>query len=251
MSGVCIWLDALRSANVDPGSMSTVHVIRGKIMCKNRIYASLWDLSSGPTESLVKMPVVEFSTPEKLANLPMQTSKLDLKLQALATERETEETIGFIYQVKSRDPLKYHQPGILTEELLASTARISCSKATSCSEDSFMPHYLRRNGWDFMGYGFDSKQKNISFKDDYAILLWAISDRIRKPLAIEGCRIDSWYATGEAKTSSLVLVRSEQCMACLARYWQGSKNTLMWEQSIYIESKRIGTPTNPYLDLFI
>lgn len=70
-AGVCIWLDALRSANVDPGSMSTVHVVPGQIMYKKRTYASVWDLSSGPTESGVKMPVVEFSTPETLANLPM------------------------------------------------------------------------------------------------------------------------------------------------------------------------------------
>lgn len=105
-----------------------------------------------------------------------------------------------------------------------------------------MPYYLRRTGWDFMEYEFYSKQEIICFKNDYATLLWTASDPISKLLAIEGCRINSWYKTGEANASSLILIRSEQCMACLARYLQDPQSTLMWERSIYIEPKRIGPP---------
>lgn len=96
-AGVCIWLDALRNENVDPGSMSTVHVVPGQIMCKNRSYASVWDLSGGDTRSIPKMPVVEFSTPGTSSGSPMQASRPDMRLQALATEREVEGTIGFAY----------------------------------------------------------------------------------------------------------------------------------------------------------
>ena len=92
------------------------------------------------------MPRLEHSTPETLASSPMQDSRIDLTLQALATEREVEGIIGFAYQVKSRYPLRYLQPGISTEELLVSTARVLCSKSTSCSEDPSMPYYLRRTG---------------------------------------------------------------------------------------------------------
>ena len=212
-AGVCIWLDALRSANVDPGSMSTVHVVPEQIMYKKRTYASVWDLSAASTESFVNMPVVEFSTPETLASSPMQDSRIDLTLQALATEREVEGTIGFAYQVKSRYPLRYLQPSILTEELLVLTARVPYLQSTSCLEKSSMPYYLRRTSWDFMDY-----RENICFKNNYATLLWMASDPISKLLAIEGCRINSWYVTGEAKASSLILIRSEQCMACLTRY---------------------------------
>ena len=250
-AGVCIWLDALRSANVDPGSMSTVHVVPGQIICKDRSYASVWDLSSGFEVSYVDMPVVEFSTPGTLISLPLQSSRLDLRLQALATEREVEGTIGFVYQVKSRCPSRYLQPGILTEELLVSTARFPCSKDTSCSEDPSMPYYLRRAGWDFMDYGRHRKQENIRFEDDYAILLWTTSDPVSKLLAIEGCRKNSWYLTGAAKASSLVLIRSRQCMACLVRYLQDSRNALMWEKSTYAEPKCIGPCAVSSLPCFI
>ena len=60
-AGVCIWLDALRSAYVDPGSMSTVHVVPGQIMYKKRTYAPVGDLSPVTTESFVNIPVVGFS----------------------------------------------------------------------------------------------------------------------------------------------------------------------------------------------
>lgn len=243
-AGVCIWLDALRSANDNPGSMSTVHVVPGQIMCKNTSYASVWDLSSGSEELEGGMPVVEFTTHETSAALPLQSSRLDLRLQALATEREVEGTIGFAYQVKSRCPSRYLQPGILTEELLVLTARFPCAKTTSCLEDLPMPFHLRRTGWNFTNYEIEihPEREKIRFKDDYAILLWSASDPLSKLLAIEGCRISSWYSTLEAEASSLALIRSSQCMACLARYLRGSKEQLMWERSTYIEPKRTLPP---------
>ena len=250
-AGVCIWLDALRNANVDPGSMSTVHVVPGQIMCKNRSYASVWDLSGRATGSTPKMPVAEFSTPGTSSGSPMQASRPNMRLQAQATEREVEGTIGFAYQIESRDHLRYLQPGILTEELLMSTARFPCSKTTNCSEDQSMPCYLRRTGWDFMNHGLDRNQEYICIQDDCAILLWNTSDPISKLLAIEGCRFSSWYRTDVGRVNSMILIRSEQCMACLARYLQGSKNTLVWELSIYFELKRNRFRLQPLLPCFI
>ena len=230
--------------------MSTIHVVPGQITCKNRNYASVWDLSSASTELTLEMPMVEFSPSETLGSLPMQASRPELSLQALATEREVEGTIGFAYQVTSHYPTRYLQPGILTEELLVSTARFPCSKATTCSDDPSMTCYLRRSGWDFMDNGHDSWQEDILFNNNGAFLLWTTPDPISKLLAIEGCRINSWSLTGNAKAASLILMRSEQCMACLARYWQESKETLIWEQSTYIDSKRTG-PRLRHLPCFI
>lgn len=92
-AGVCIWLDALRSANTDPGSMSTVHVVSGQIMYKNRSYASVWDLSEASEELLLNMPVAEFSPFGTSTILPMPAPRIDPQLQALATEAEVEGTI--------------------------------------------------------------------------------------------------------------------------------------------------------------
>ena len=232
-AGVCIWLDALRSANTDPGSMSTVHVVPGQVVCKNRSYASVWDLSSASEASLVKMPLVEFSRSGTSEALPMQTSGMNPQLQALAEERETEGTIRFAYKVNSSYPTRYLQPGILTEELLVSSARAPCRKATTCSDHLSVPYYQRRSGWDLL----NSENGDISFHDGGAFLLWKAPDPISKLLAIEGCRKDIWYRDGKARGLSLILIRSEQCMACLARYWHDSKRVLLQEYSMYIEVK--------------
>ena len=244
-AGVCIWLDALRSANTDPGSISTVHVVPGQIMYKNRSYVSVWDLSEVSHASLLDMPVVEFSPFETSTILPMQTSRIDPQLQALATDAEVDGTIMFAYKVNSSYPTRYLQPGILTEELLVFSARAPCPRATTCSDDISIPGYQRRSSWDFT----NSEKDHISFDDDGAFLFWKAPDPISKLLAIEGCRIYSWYAN---KGSSLIIIRSEQCMACLARYWYDSKQVLVQEHSMYIEAKRDNKiATIPGLPCFI
>ena len=232
-AGVCIWLDALRSANADPGSMSTVHVVPGQIVCKNRSYASVWDLASASEESSVKMPLVEFRPSGTSEISSMQVPRINLQLQALVTQREIEGTIGFAYKANSSYPMRYLQPGILTEELLVSSARAPCRKSISCSDELSIQYYQRRSGWDLMY----SDNGNISFHESGAFLLWKAPDHISRLLAIERCRINSWYANGEAKGLSLILIRSEQCMACLTRYWHDSKHVLVQEHSTYIEPK--------------
>ena len=84
----------------------------------------------------------------------------------------------------------------------------------------------------------NSALDDISFDDDGAFLIWKAPDPISKLLAIEGCRMNSWFANGEAKGFSLIIIRSEQCMACLARYWHDFKQALVREHSTYIEPKR-------------
>ena len=170
-AGVCVWLDALRSVNTNPGSMSTVHVVPGQIACKKRNYASVWDLTPASTNYIPEMPNVVFSPSESFAIMPMQASGLGLSLKGLATERGVEGTIGFAYQVTRVSPTRYLQPVILTEELIVSTARFPCSKSATCANDISVPFYLRRSGWDFGNYGLDPKQEKICFNDDGAFLL--------------------------------------------------------------------------------
>lgn len=233
-AGICIWLDALRSANTDPGSMSTVHLVPGQIMYKNRNYDSVWDLSKASDEIYLDMPVAEFGSFETSTILPMQGSRIDPQLQALATEAEAEGTILFAYKVNSSNIARYLQPGILTEELLVSSARAPCPKAMTCSDDLSIPFYSRRSGWGFML----STIRNISFDNDGAFILWKATDPISKLLAIEGCRMNSWKTTGGV--SSLIITPTEQCMACLARYWYDSKQSLVREHSAYIGAKKSG-----------
>ncbi len=235
-NGACIWLDALRSANADPSSMSTIHVVPGQISYRNRQYNSVWDLYPSGTQHGPEMPLAEFATPGASANLPMQVSMLDLGLHAIVTERGTEGTIGFAFQIRSRPDLRYLQPGFLTETLLASTGRFPCSKTPDCSKELSVPYYLRKSGWNF------PPQSRDLFKDNdcATFLLWPAQGPISKLLAIEGLRWVAWdMHTGNDRLSFLLL-GSGQCMACLARYWQESKKTLIMEQNAY--SYRKGRP---------
>jgi len=236
-AGVCIWLDALRSPVPDPGSMSTVHVVPGQICCKDRNYASVWDLSHPSKQSSVNMPTAQFSLGPRPAALQARAFTPHLKINALVTEREIERTIGLAYEVTSDYRTRYLQPGILTEELLVSTAKFPCCKAATCSDNQSMPIYSRRSGWDFNSLDCSSEQHGIHFNDGAAFLSWEVSDSISRLLAIEGSRINSWYPNC-GDMNSLILVRSGQCMACLARYWKEHKDALMWEHSTYIGSKR-------------
>ena len=234
-AGVCIWLDALRSANDDPASMSTVHVVPGQIMRKGTSYTSVWDYSHPSADFNTNVPRVDFRTPETIRDLPDQVCSPDTRLQAIAKESEDGGTIAFAYQVTSPYPRCLLQPGVLTEDLLVSTARMPCSRTTTCSNDPSIPFYLRRAGWGFKNIPNDMRKDNIRFRDDGAFLLWKISNPIGRLLAIKGCRAGSRCTIRETRASSLVLIRSGQCMACLARYWKDSKDQLTWEQSLYME----------------
>ena len=238
-NGVCIWLDALRSANADPGCMSTVHVTAGQIMHRNTNYTSVWDLSHASAELDGGMPAAEFcmhGTPKN----PSQSLNGVPELHALATERKIGGTIGFAYQVKNQNHRRYLQSGILTEELLVSSVRFPCSKSSTCSDELSMPHHIHRAGWDFMKYVHDSKTREISFKEDAAFFTWSTFGPVSRLLAIEGCRINSWYRNGDSRASSLIITRSDQCLGCLSRYWQTSKTLLMAEQSAYMTLKKYG-----------
>jgi len=230
--GVCIWLDALRSPNSDPGSMSTVHVVPGQICCKDRNYASVWDLSHASRNLSMEMPNAQFGTPRRSAASRVQAFMPPLKVHALVTERETEGTIGFAYEVTSDFPTRRLQPGILTEELLVSTARFPCLGATTFSDNQSMPVCSRLSGWEFRKNRlYSAKQFHVNH--DVSFFLWEAPDSISKLLAIEGCRIESWHSPRSLQIISLLFLRSEQCMACLTRYWKDHSSTLMWEQSAY------------------
>ncbi len=239
--GACMWLDALRSANADPSSMSTIHVIPGQISYSNKQYASVWDLFYlSVTRRGRAMPPAKFTTPGASADLPMQASLLHLSLQAIVTERETEGTLGFAFLVGSRSDLRYPHPGILTEALLASTGIFPCSKTPDCSNELPVSSYMRKSGWDFPPHSPERLKDSIRFNDGGAFLLWAANDPISRLLAIEGLRTFNRDRPIDEDRLSLLLLGSGQCMACLARHWQKSKNKMIMEHWAY--SSQMGRP---------
>jgi len=243
--GACMWLDALRSANADPSSMSTIHVIPGQISYRNKQYTSVWDLCHpSQTRRGTAMPLARFTTPGASGDLPMQVSLSSLVLQAIVTERGTDGTIGIAYQVRSRSDLRCLQPGMLTEALLASTGRFPCSKSPDCSNEVSASSYVRKSGWDLWLSPSKSSVDNIRYKDGGAYLLWGAPDPISKFLAMEGLKWTTWHMQADYESLSLLLLGSGQCMACLARHWQKSKNTMIMEHFAYVNpGSAIPSPT--------
>lgn len=236
-NGACIWLDALRSANADPSSMSTIHVVPGQISYRNRQYTSVWDVCHPSVTHGLQMPLAQFALPSIETYLPVKVSMSDLGLQAIVTERETEGTLGFAFQVGSRSDLRYLHLGILTEALLASTGIFPCSKTPDCSNELPVSSYMRNSGWDFPPHSAGRLRDSIRVNDGGAFLLWAANDPISKLLAIEGLRTNIWEMHIFENRLSLLLLGSGQCMACLARHWQKSKNTMIMEHFAYSAQK--------------
>lgn len=244
--GICIWLHALRSANADPSSMCTIHVVPGQISYKARPYDSVWDLyrpiekRGGP-----EMPEAEFATLGVSKNLPTQVSMSRLGLQAVITERGTERTIGFAFQVKGRSDLGCLQPGILTEALLVSTGLFPCSKTPDCSNELPVSSYLRKSGWSFPQDIHTRFRDGIRFNDGVAFFFWAANDPLSKLLAIEGSRKHAGITNPSGVRFSILLLDSGQCMACLARYWQNSENILITEHLASTGQSRIAPNVAP------
>lgn len=248
--GTCIWLHALRSANADPSSMSTIHVVPGQISYKDRPYDSVWDLYHSSAERQgPEVPEVESATRGASKNLPTQAAMLRLGLQAIMTERRMERTIAFAFQIKGRSDLGYLHPGMLTEALLASTGIFPCSKTPDCSNELPVSSYLRKSGWDFPPNSYTGLRDSIRFNDGAAFLFWAASDPLSKLLAIEGLRRITRSIYAENGRFSMLLLGSGQCMACLARHWQNSKNTLIMEHLAYVNPGTVAP--HPTLDYYI
>jgi len=244
-AGVCMWLDALRNANADPSTMSTIHVLPGQIYYRNRQYTSVWDMYEISLKRLgPNMPPATFALSGASADLPMEVPLSNLGLQALVMEPATEGTLRFAFQVKNRSDLRYLQPGILTEALLAFTGLFPCSRTPDCSNAPPASSYLRISGWDFHTRSNNPLMDKIRFNDGGAFLLWAAHDPISKLLAIEGLRM-STLSYGDKDRLSLPLLGSRQCMVCLASYWQRSKNTLITERMAYTNPQGLSTYPNP------
>lgn len=235
--GVCIWLDALRSLNTDPASMSTFHVMVGRISYKNRSYTSVWDLSPPYDTPSAKMPSAVFNPSRNLKNPSAHESQVHMKVQALATERDVEGSIGFAYQVQDSRIPRLLQPGILTEMLLAWTATFPCPKTLTCSDGPIGDYYERISGWDFMGEDAKGEEEKTRFTDEGAFYTWTASEQIGKLLAIEGSRQSDFQLTGTPKALSVTVLCSGQCVGCLLRYWKQSKDTMIWEASNYMRGK--------------
>ena len=227
--GICIWIDALRNLTRDAANMTTIHVAPGQIIYKERTYASIWDSSNAARELSHGLPPIEFGDTPK-SYLSKEPDQVYDKLQILAEERADSASIKLVYKLSSKSLQRSLQPGVMTEEILAATARVPCLHTAACSDTNLViACWQRKAGWDF-DYGHQKTHKRHMEAPSTGFIHHA-SSPLSKLLAIEGCRILPFYNMGNFNSS--LVIRSEQCMACMTRYIATFENEAKWDDLLY------------------
>ncbi|MCJ1435330.1 hypothetical protein MMC27_004702 [Xylographa pallens] len=233
-NGVCLWIDALRDPLADPASMATIHIAPGQIVYKDWSYTSIRDVSHAAKELLSSLTPVCFgkaptSTLQEEPNQPHHV------LRILAEETAESGTIRLAYGLNEESINRYIQPGIITEEILMATARVPCPQGAACSDAITLPCWQRKSGWNCAKMP-EQISHHASASTSPVGFVWNASSPLDKLLAIEGCRILAWHQFG-LFNSSAILLRSEQCMACMTRYMTTFRDQASWEHLLYYRAK--------------
>lgn len=236
-NGVCLWIDALRNLSVDPASMATIHVAPGQIVYKEWNYTSIWDLSHASKRLNSSLTPAYFgeaptTTLQEEPNQPHNVFRI------LAQERAESGTIRLVYGSNEESFERTLQPGIITEEILMATARVPCPQGATCSNETALPCWQRRSGWECE----ELPTHPLDFRPGESHtggFIWSASSPISKLLAIEGCRPLAWQPYyHDPFNSSAILIRSDQCMACMTRYITTFPDQASWEHLLYYHGKQ-------------
>ena len=235
-NGLCLWIDALRNLSADPASMETVHVSPGQIVYKERNYTSIWDLSHVSEELLSSLTPADFGETPTIT-LQAEPNQPHNVLHTLAEERAESETIRLVYGLNEKSFERTLQPGIMTEEILVATARVPCPQGAMCSDEIALPCWQRRSGWNLEGM-LSGQPGQVRPGECHSVgYIWNASSPISKLLAIEGCRTLAWYIH-KPFNASAILIRSDQCMACMTRYITKFREQASWEHLLYYRGKQ-------------
>ena len=233
-NGVCLCIDALRDLSADPSSMATVHVAPGQIVHKNWNYASIWDLAHAKEDLLSDLIPACFEKVSTTTHQAEPHQPHDI-LRILAQERAESGTIRLAYGFSGQTIERTLQPGILTEEILLATSRVPCAQGHTCSDEMALSCWQRKAGWKLSV--IPHPPPDLRPGDTHlAGFIWNAFSPLNKLLAIEGCRTLAWYRN-ERFNSAVIMVRSEQCMACMTRYIRDFADKASWEHILYYRGK--------------
>ena len=232
--GVCLWIDALQKLSADPASMASIHITPGQIVYKDWTYNSIWDMSHVSEELISSLSPAHFR--EAATTIPRkEPDQPSYAVRILAQERAEGGTIRLVYGFNEKTIERTLQPGIITEELLMATGRVPCPRGTTCSDEIALPCWQRTSGWNFEYTIYKLPDQN-SGNNSTVGFIWNASSSIDKLLAIEGCRELAWHKHMHFK-SSVMMMRSDQCMSCMTRYVKTFADQAIWEHFQYYRGK--------------
>ena len=243
--GICLWIDALESPTTEPASVATTHVALGQIVFKDRNCVSVWDslhISEQVSGNLT--PVHFLQAPiTSLKGIPDQPH---FAPRIVASERAESGVMNLVYELNSKTMRAFIQPGLLTERTLMATARVPCPRAATCSDTLVVPCWQRRSGWRVSPH-----QRFVTppcpSAGPVGGIIWNTSSPQSKLLAIEGCKGPVWRTSTSLKPIpfSTIVMRPNQCMACMTRFLMTFEDEALWEQYLYYKQTKLGVPTNP------
>ena len=264
-NGVCLWIGALESITSDPASIATIHVAPGHITYKDWSYTSIWDLSHAEMQWFSGLPSVTFYE-TATTSLREGQSEPNHVLRMLAEEKASNGTIKLAYGLESETIQRRLQPGIITEEILIATARVPCARNATCSNELVVPCWQRKSGWECadlirdgaveLRNGARGLTKTLPTCPSGWPLrggVWNVPSPLHKLLAIEGCRTDTTSNYMGRAGSTVILLRSHQCMACMTRYLTTFREKAEWEQRRYYpgDKPRKGINVDEPRDCFV
>ena len=141
-SGICCYLDGLRSITGRAEMMRIVHVLPGHIQRGHRQYDSVYDGDScAPDVASVQLESLETPEPKAISRCG------SIEAKAMVMERGTEQSLIFYYKVTIQDVSVFLQPGRLTQKILLRTGILTCAKGPGCKNELMLPCAVVKEGW--------------------------------------------------------------------------------------------------------
>ncbi|KAI0475691.1 hypothetical protein GGR56DRAFT_525423 [Xylariaceae sp. FL0804] len=139
-SGLCYYVDSLRSLSDSPEHLARVHIVPGCIQLENRTFMEVRD-------SAFKGPKYRATTPTFITSLshPSSTLKDDLKVEAVATEAESYASFGWKITMPQQSEASWLPPARLAEAAANFQGRVSCA-SRGCQKMDNIPELLAITG---------------------------------------------------------------------------------------------------------
>ncbi|KAL8859971.1 MAG: hypothetical protein Q9178_003520 [Gyalolechia marmorata] len=201
-SGLCYFLDCLRSISSHAENARTVHIIPGPIQMGDKQFYHAYDppgISNEPSTepAPVQADILEGFQPTSIIR---QARQFDLKIEMLGTESAAERELMVYYRATlPGGPVIWLLPGLNSKKVLRATGILTC-KHMHCTERLVIPCALVRQGW------LVSKESDVRTWVDASTgpkcLIWPQMDDFARCVAMR------------LHTSGHILVRKNECISC-------------------------------------
>jgi hypothetical protein len=209
-SGVCVYLEALRSPSAQPERLRRVHVLPGHIQRDSQRYDDVWDPSS---LSLKKQSNLEDAQFQAVGEMPQtqvwEPHNPQLSLKALVTEISFSPKVQFYYQVSTSSGARSLSPGNLTEIVLIGSGMVICD-AHTCKNELVFPCNLATQGW----HVSNEVSATLQTQSATACCLWSGLDELSRCVVISHNNRRESAITQYLGHENNFFIKRHECWSC-------------------------------------